>query len=211
MEDVKDYSDVETGDTRGYRSGGELRAHSDPPTLVVLHCLRPARSGGESSIVCVAAIVARMEERAPGLSQELFAPLPSWRVPGQYGIPGEGPDTPQPVLTTLLGRLSCVLYRPHIHAAAAVTGRELTSRQLEALELFEVCSMADDLTLRFMLEPGQTLVVHNRTVLHARTDYLDWPELDRRRHLLRLWVDAPKALPVDPGHELGDFFPRPIG
>jgi Taurine catabolism dioxygenase TauD, TfdA family len=53
---------------------------------------------------------------------------------------------------------------------------------------------------------GENLVLHNRTVLHARTDYVDWPEMHRRRHLLRVWIDAPNALPVHPSHELGDFF-----
>lgn len=207
VEDVKDYSDLETGDTRGYRSGGELKAHSDPPTLVVLHCLGIARAGGDSSLVRVAAIVARMEEMAPRLAEELFAPLPSWRVPGQNGIDLEGPDEPKPVLTNHQGNLSCVLYRPHIHASAEASGQSLTTRQLEALDLFEACSMDNQLTLRFLLKPGQTLIIHNRSVLHARTDYQDWPEMNRRRHLLRLWIDAPESFLVDPSHELGDFFP----
>ena len=50
------------------------------------------------------------------------------------------------------------------------------------------------------------MVLHNRTVLHARTDYEDWPEPDRRRHLLRVWIDAPALLPVAHQHELGSLF-----
>ena len=64
------------------------------------------------------------------------------------------------------------------------------------------------LALLFRLHPGDTLVLHNRAVLHARTDYVDWPELPRRRHLKRLWIDAPDLLPVDSVHELGDIFAR---
>ena len=81
--------------------------------------------------------------------------------------------------------------------------------QIAALDFFETCSFADDLTLRFVLRPGQTLVLHNRSVLHARTDYADWPELHRRRHLLRMWIDAPESFPVHPVHELGDLFASP--
>lgn len=36
-----------------YRSGGEMLPHSDPPTLIVLHCIHPAKRGGESQIVSV--------------------------------------------------------------------------------------------------------------------------------------------------------------
>ena len=53
IEDIKDYSDIDERDDRGYRSRGELSPHSDPPTIILLHCLQPARHGGESHIVNV--------------------------------------------------------------------------------------------------------------------------------------------------------------
>jgi hypothetical protein len=206
VEDVKDYSDVETTDDRGYRSGGELLPHSDPPTLIVLHSLCTARHGGESSLVKVSDIVDRMLATRPDLVDELMAPLPDWQVAGQYGNADAGPGTPRPVLARHNGTLSCVLYRPYVKKGAAATGVVLSARQIEALDLFEALSLAPELTMRFVLQPGQTVVLHNRSVLHARTDFSDWPEMHRRRHLLRLWIDAPAALPVHPDHELGDFF-----
>jgi Taurine catabolism dioxygenase TauD, TfdA family len=207
VEDVKDYSDVDpTTDGRGYRSGGELSPHSDPPTLIVLHCIQKARTGGESSLVKVSAIVDRMYTVDPTLVDELFRPLPDWLVEGQYGIPEARPGEPRAVLAKHDDVLSCVLYRPFVERGAEALGTPLTPKQRAALDLFENLSMSDDLTIRFTLEPGETLVLHNRSVLHARTTYVDWPELDRRRHLLRMWIDAPEAFPVHPDHELGDFF-----
>jgi Taurine catabolism dioxygenase TauD, TfdA family len=207
VEDVKDYSDVDpTKDDRGYRSGGELSPHSDPPTLIVLHCIQKAKEGGETSLVKVSAIVDRMYTVDPTLVEELFQPLPDWLVEGQYGIAEARVGEPRAVLAKHNDILSCVLYRPFIDRAAEMLGTPLTRKQRAALDLFEKCSMANDLTIRFTLEPGETLVLHNRSVLHARTDYVDWPELDRRRHLLRMWIDAPEAFPVHPDHELGDFF-----
>ncbi len=209
VEDVKDYSDVESTDDRGYRSGGELLPHSDPPSLIVLHCLQPAKQGGESSLVSVASIVERMTATNPSLVDELFQPLPDWRVAGQYGISEAGPGDPRPILTKHNGTLSCVLYRPFIEKGAAATGTALTDAQIAALDLFERHSIDPDLSVKFMLQPGETLVLHNRTVLHARTNYVDWPEMSRRRHFLRVWIDAPLTLPVHPSHELGDFFAPP--
>ena len=207
IEDVKDYSDIDEKDDRGYRSGGELTPHSDPPTLILLHCVQPARIGGESNLVSVASIVERMTSQDPKLVNELFAPLPDWRVAGQDGVPDEGPAARhRPVLTRHRGVLSCVLYRPYIERGADAIGTPLTPAQVAALDLFEEYSRSDELTLRFVLQPGQTLVLHNRSVLHARTNFVDWPELDRRRHLLRMWIDAPTAFPAHPDHELGDFF-----
>lgn len=211
VEDVRDFTDVDEHDDRGYRSGGELSPHSDPPTLNLLHCVQPARRGGESRLVCVASIVQRMLDTDPAAVDELFAPLPDWRVPGQYGVVDAGPAAPRPVLARRDGALSCVLYRPYIELSARTAGPELTDAQSAALDLFDACAAADDLTVRFTLGRGETLVLHNRTVLHARTDYVDWPDPDRRRHLLRMWIDAPDRFPVHPDHELGDFFaaPRP--
>ena len=207
VEDVKDYSDLEVSDDRGYRSGGELLPHSDPPSLIVLHCVRAAKSGGESSLVSVASIVDRMTATNPELVEELFADFATWRVAGQYGIAEPGlSDHERPVLARHNDVLSCVLYRPFLEQAATARQRPLTASQIAALDLFEHHSLSKDLTLRFVLRPGDTLVLHNRSVLHARTDYVDWPDFNARRHLLRMWIDAPDDFPVHPAHELGDFF-----
>ena len=40
--------------------------------------------------------------------------------------------------------------------------------------------------------------VHNHTILHDRTAFEDWPEPERKRHLLRLWLAAPGARPLPP-------------
>jgi hypothetical protein len=35
-------------------------------------------------------------------------------------------------------------------------------------------------------------------VVHWRTGYEDWPERDRKRRLLRVWLNRPGERPVDP-------------
>ena len=124
-----------------------------------------------------------------------------------YGVREAGPgEGLRPVFTRRDGRVSCMLYRPFIEMSAAARGQPLNARQLAALDHFDACSHDERLALRFILAPGQTLLLHNRSVLHARTDYEDWPEPERRRHLLRIWVDAPELLPSDPQHEVSDAF-----
>jgi hypothetical protein len=44
--------------------------------------------------------------------------------------------------------------------------------------------------------PGDVQLVHNHTLLHDRTGFIDWPESERRRHLLRLWLAADGARPL---------------
>ena len=207
VEDVRDVSDLAAEkDDRGYRSGGELSPHSDPPTLIVLHCVVAARSGGESHLVNVASIGNRLAADDPASLAVLHGPFPAWRVEGEAGRSAGPYEHPVPVLAERDGVTSCVLYRPFTEKAALALGRPLTAEQVRALDAFDRHSHDPALSLRFRLAPGDTLVLHNRAVLHARTDYEDWPELERRRHLKRLWIDAPDLLPVAPAHELGDIF-----
>jgi hypothetical protein len=38
------------------------------------------------------------------------------------------------------------------------------------------------------LQPGDIQLAHNHTILHDRTAFEDYPEPERKRHLLRLWL-----------------------
>ena len=207
VEDVRDFSDVEAEDKRGYRSAGELTPHSDPPTLIVLHCLQPAMTGGESYFVNVRSIHDRIAATDQALLDELYQGFPHWRVEGTEGFSEAGPyEIERPIFCKNNDRISCVYYRPFIDLSARTQQIELSKAQLAALDLFDHFSSSDELALRTTLQKGETVILHNRTVLHARTDYQDWPNTEDRRHLLRLWIDAPQRFPANPQHELGDLF-----
>lgn len=205
IEDVRDFSDVEAEDRRGYRSRGALTPHTDPSDLIALHCLRAARSGGESHLVSLRSVCERLASQAPDLLDTLFEPFPQWRPVGVDGADeGPAPDR-RPVLARHAGGVSCMYYRPFIEKAAAA-GAPLCARQRAALDAFDAACAAPQLGLRFFLREGQTLLLHNRTVLHARTDYEDWPEPGRRRHLLRAWLEIPDLMPVAQVHRFRDPF-----
>jgi hypothetical protein len=46
----------------------------------------------------------------------------------------------------------------------------------------------DEFSVDFDLEPGQIQFVDNRALGHSRTAFIDDPDPDRRRHLVRLWL-----------------------
>ncbi len=207
VEDVRDFSDVDERDDRGYRSRGELAPHTDPSTLIVLHCLQAAKRGGESALVNVRAMHDLIEAIDPTLLETLYQEFPQWRVAGAYGHTDAGPSSQsKPVFSLQDDRVSCLVYRPFIEQAAEALDQPLSAQQVAALDLFDQCASDPGLSLRFDLAVGETLVLHNRSVLHARTDYEDWPQPERRRHLLRLWIDAPETFAVASVHESGDLF-----
>ena len=45
----------------------------------------------------------------------------------------------------------------------------------------------------FPLERGDLQLLNNHVVLHARSNFVDWPARERKRLLLRLWVNRRKG------------------
>ncbi len=56
------------------------------------------------------------------------------------------------------------------------------------MDLYEEIASSPGLYLDMELEPGDIQWLCNHSILHARTAYEDFPEPDRKRHLLRLWL-----------------------
>ena len=79
-----------------------------------------------------------------------------------------------------------------------MTGEPLTRQNRdEDLFLETVPFLAAETRLDMEFLPGDIQFLHNHTILHARSAYVDWSEPERKRHLLRLWLSPPdgRALP----------------
>jgi Taurine catabolism dioxygenase TauD, TfdA family len=73
----------------------------------------------------------------------------------------------------------------------------LSRVQIEAIDLLDELANDPKLNLMMELQPGDLQLVHNHTIFHDRTAFEDYPEPERKRHLLLLWL-APlgaRALP----------------
>ena len=64
----------------------------------------------------------------------------------------------------------------------------LTELEQRLLDTYEAIACEPGIYLDMDLQPGDIQLLSNHTNLHARTSYEDYPELDKRRHLLRLWL-----------------------
>lgn len=92
------------------------------------------------------------------------------------------------------GLVSAIYQRQYIESARRFPGvAPLTPQQIEALDLLDHLANDRKLNLMMELEPGDIQLVHNHTILHDRTAFEDFPEPERKRHLLRLWLAPPGA------------------
>ena len=80
----------------------------------------------------------------------------------------------------------------------------LTDAQIELLHLYDEVSQSAGLALDMDFQPGDVQWLLNYAALHSRTGYVDFPEPERRRHLLRLWLKR------DVGRPLVDSFGKHV-
>ncbi len=187
--------DVNSPQGRGYKSNQRLSFHTDSCDVVGLFVLRVAREGGLSLLASSVAIHNEMARARPDLLEVLYQPFAwSWQT---QEPPGVAPWYPQPLFSMKDGRISCRYIRMHIKNGQRFDDApRLTEKQIEALDYFDQLAWSPAFHFSFMFEPGDIQFVNNHVALHSRTAFDDWPEEDRRRHLLRMWMSAPNSRPL---------------
>lgn len=199
--------DIRNPKVRYYQTNRELEFHTDSCDFVGLLCLKTARSGGGSRIVSSVALHDAMLERAPALWRALFNPMPTDRR-GEIP-PGMLPWFEIPVFNWHHGRLSTIYAGQYIRSAQEnfPQARRLTQEERAAIDMLD--ALAEEFALTMEFRPGDMQFIHNHQILHSRADFEDWPEPERRRHLLRLWLapEGGRDLPPVYAQRYGDITP----
>ncbi len=184
---------------RGYRTRSELRPHNDSADLVGLLCVHPAKSGGLSTVVSSMAIFNEIVEKYPQYLEPLFTGYHyDVRGEGATGSTSEVTRHKVPVYSWFAGRLSCRFNVRTIETAQIKMGKPLSELELEAVRCVERLAMSPELRFDLTLQQGDMQILNNLVTLHARTDYEDWPEPERKRMLLRLWLNLRDGPPLAP-------------
>jgi len=175
--------------TRIYTTAARQEYHTDSCDIVGLLCLHGAKSGGASAICSSSTVWNEALERRPDLAAVLTEPFHTDRK-GEVP-PGKQPTYPMPVFHPSGPEVTGVYARAFIEAAQTRPDTpRLTPAQVEALDLVDALAEDDAIRLDMEFRPGDIQFLHNHQILHVRTPYEDWPEPERKRHLLRLWLSA---------------------
>lgn len=182
---------------RSVRIRDGLSYHSDSSDVVSLMCLRPAKTGGASSLVSAATLYNEVLARRPDLAPLLFEPWHSdWRR--------QDPEAPAntyatPMMCYVDGVFSAYIGVKIIRTAQAYPEvPRLTAAQLDLLDLLEAICWEPGIALHMDFRPGDMQWLLNYAALHTRTAFDDHPEPERRRHLLRLWLKRDEPRPMVP-------------
>jgi len=198
---VKDLGhDIKDPKVRYYQTSRKLEYHTDSVDIVGLLCLKTAKAGGESFIASSMTLYNEILRRRPDLVHALFEPYPTDR---RGEVPeGMQPWFDMPIFHWHAGRLTCIYVRQYIESAQELfpEARRLTRAQVEAMDLMDELLNDPQIHLSMAFLPGDMQFLHNHQILHSRNDFENWPEPERHRHLLRLWL-APAG-----GRPLPDIF-----
>jgi hypothetical protein len=180
---------------RIYQTSERQTFHTDSCDVVALLCLQTAQSGGASLLVSVESIFNAMRAQRPDLAACLFDPVATDKR-GEVEADSE-PFFTIPVLSWYAGKLSGIYQRQYIDSAQRFENApKLSAEYIEALDLFDALANDSRLNFSMQLETGDMQFVHNHSMLHDRNGFIDWPDADKRRHLLRLWLSTPGDRPL---------------
>jgi hypothetical protein len=179
---------------RSYETSARLEYHTDSSDIVGLYCIRPAMVGGTSTIVSSVAVHDAVVRANPELAALLYEP---W---GHASVVGNKASARPICARNADDRLFSRYGRLYIETANARNPAvpPLTAQQVEVLDLYDSFANSADYYLNMDFQPGDIQLLNNYVIMHARTDYVDWPEPERARELLRLWlvVKEPFGIPA---------------
>jgi hypothetical protein len=175
----------------------DLVYHSDSSDIVGLMCLRGGKEGGLSCLVSGAQIYNEILQRRPDLAPLLLEPFHwDWRR--------QDPESPantyqSPIVSIKDGVFSIYAGSTYLLSAQEYPGvPQLTPQQIEVLDLFDEITYEEGMAITMDFRPGDIQWLSNYAALHSRTGYSDYPEPQRRRHLLRLWLSSKTARALVP-------------
>ena len=182
---------------RAYKTSGVAAFHTDSCDVAGLFVVRAAKTGGKSLVASSVAVHNELLRTKPDLLETLYEPF-YWSMQGQERE-GEAPFYPQPIFTLYEGNFSCRYIRGQIrNGQRFAAAPRLTEKQVAALDALDAVAADPEFHFLTDFQPGDLQLCNNHTVMHARTAFEDWPEPERRRHLLRMWLSVPNSRALSP-------------
>lgn len=171
---------------RQFRTNALIVPHCDAADVVALLCLHEAKVGGSSRVISSVSAYNRLVVEHPEVVDTLYEPM-LLDTRGSGGIN----YVPIEVFRYFQGELRTFYHQEYFrsaynHSDAPAGG--IPSRVDEAMSAFDSIINDPSMVLEMDFKQGDVQLLSNHVVLHSRTGFVDHPEFERKRHLLRLWL-----------------------
>ena len=190
--DVKDTGRALEYGVRRSVTNLDLTFHTDaawmewPPEHVGLYCINAAQDGGVSRFISLCSVHNELRRRHPDLLPRLYRPFP-WDRQAEHA-PDDAKTTRRSIFARDGDRWIACYNERLIHTGAELAGESLDAEGREALAAMDAVVNSPELCVEFVVERGQVQFISNRQFAHSRTEFVDAPDPERKRHLIRLWT-----------------------
>ena len=199
---VMNVGDLTDRETRVYETNAYLPYHTDPTDIVGLLCVRKAKTGGISSLVSSTSLYNEILIHHPEYLSCLYRPM---------FYPHLGGDKPglSPIFSFHKGQLTCRYLRQYLELGHDMMGAPLSAIELEAFDLIDSITHNESMRIDMLMEPGDLQLVNNYAVMHSRTSFEDFDDINKRRKKLRLWLRTAESRELAYDFPGRDGFPAP--
>jgi len=176
---------------RGDLTNQDLAWHTDygfnqPSPVIGLLALRIGKTGGESFVVSLNNVHNVMRRDCPDLLARLYRPY-YWNRQGEHP-PGEPITNVNPIFRYDGDRLNVRVNRRLLQVGHQLMDEPMDDEGAAALgALYEVMDNPAN-NFAFRLEAGQIQYLNNWQCAHQRSEYVDFDDPDKRRHLVRIFL-----------------------
>lgn len=202
--DVRDTNKAFSYGVRGSWTNIELNFHTDnafgkkPPDYVGLFCRHPAKAGGVSRFCSLYALHQRLQDDHPQVLNRLYQPMLFDRQKEHND--GEAKVTLAPFFSWRGQQLRARANPSLIRKGHEIANIKMDTELADALATVDQVSKAPEFWFEAALEKGQIQYLNNFEVGHYRSEFVDFEEEEKKRHLFRLWHRNEGSVAYD-----GDF------
>lgn len=177
---------------RGVGFPKESKLHIDLTDIVSLLCVQQAPDDPPSRVASSVAIYNEILRRRPEALPRLYEGF-QWDRMDEH-LPHETPTSGYkvPLFSHKEGAVSCQYNRNWINNAAERNGTPITDAEKEIFDLLD--EIAFEVCLEFPFGKGDIQFCNNYTALHGRAAHAVVEEEERKRVLMRIWLDMPNDI-----------------
>jgi Taurine catabolism dioxygenase TauD, TfdA family len=162
-------------------------AHNDAPAQYVgLLMLRAAKDGGLSRVKSFYTVHNYLLTHHPEKLKRLYKPM-FWDRMREHR-PEDSLVFNAPIFKFEDGKLIARLGIIQIRNAYAMIDGGIDKETEQALAAVEEAFDEEESVAEMVLSPGQMQFLNNAIIGHSRTEFFDHDEVERKRHLLRIWL-----------------------
>jgi len=172
------------------KEGGSFHTDSPQwskvPDFVGLLCIRPAKIGGISKFVSVYTVHNQMLEIHPEYLGALYTKF-HFDKRGEFEK-DESPTTFEPIFKYKNNELMFRYLRNYIDAGQRIVENPLTKEQNDILDELDRIIHDEEFSVSYDLKRFDMSFFNNHRIIHGRTSFEDYDEVEKKRYMIRSWI-----------------------